>query len=1708
MSPQEKFPSPSRSQALARSLFLLLFAFSLAPAAFSQTYIWTGVTNNNWGTGTNWSPSNPGAGAADIIIDFSTLDLVANRNVNIQAANRTAGTLRFGDTVVEASTNYVWNINTGGGSFILSSTTGTGIIDVVNRTVNFNAILAGTGGVTKIGAGTLALANATNTLTGGIFLEAGTLTFISGSLNNNLVTSTGNASLGWSGHNDDVSSLIKLGDGFALTLSLSNTASDVVTFATALQTGPLGTGSLTKANASTLLITAANTYTGGTRINNGRIILTGGDNRLSTSGSVSLGNNANAGILQLGDATAASHQTVTALLRTSNLTTAPSNRVVGGNAAVSTLTINNATANNYDGSFGGAGINEDHLALIKTGVGNLTLSSSLSTFTGNVTIEQGSLLITNSNALGTGTKTISAASALGGSLKLNATGIALPASFTLVTSNDDAVNPALVNQTGDNVIAGKIAPTTGGAGTGNTRILVTAGSLTLNGDITPQAGDAASLSVILAGASNGVVNGLISDNGTRTLGIVKEGAGIWTLNAANSYTGSTTVSEGRLNLTAGQTGGGALSIADSATLGVAVKVAGQSLQASSLTLGAISGGSLIFDLGAFSNPTSPVIQAGALTIEGSSIINVAGTGLGIGQFGLIGYSGTPGGAGFTGLTLGSLPARVTASLVDNVANSSVDLNITAFDIPKWTGEFSGDWDINDGADPTTGFGTANWKESVSGITTRYLQYFDTIDSVRFDDSAIGTTEVNLTTQLTPNAILVDNTSKDYTFTGSGYLSGTGSLQKQGTGTLTLTNTTPNDFSGGTLISAGTVVLGDGVTHGAGDLGIGTVTNQAALIFNRPDDFVFANPIAGNGTFTKQGAGILILSGNNASYAGNILINEGVLKLGGANALGNSTGITTVATGGTLDISGFAAVAEPITLQGGGILRVTSATNNRVESELTLSGDGSISTSLGTVLTLADVIQGNGGLTKTDEGTLILTHANTFSGGTIISSGRLQLGATNGAGIAGTLGAGDIQFNTISGQTATLAILQGSTPLQFTNNITSVGDGANEIIIGVSGAVSVSDIVTFSGNNTFAGNITINGGALRITQASALGSGAKTVRIASNAGPALLLDGSAANISIGSDVSFALSSDGSIVNHAANAGAIVNVAGNNELHGAISLINGGGGQGRLTVQSGTLTVYGNVNAEGATGNRNLVIGGAGSGTVAGLISDTNTAATSVVGVTKDGTGVWTLTGDNTYTGTVTIQAGTLKISTLASATTAQPLGLGTSALVLGTATTTGTFEYSGAPNAELTRPVTVNGIGGGIIRNNSGGLLTLTNTLTSAGRPLTLTGGSFALTGPIAGALAVLNLDATQVTLSSTASSFTGAAHVFNGSILKNAAAEVIPNAVHLTLGDTTNNSSGTYDLNGFNETIGGLHSAGTGSKIITNGAASGVATFQVTDAGSFDGIIQDGATAQTALTKGNINILSLSSVQTYTGKTTITGGTLALTGSGSIASSPWIQVDAAGTWDVSATTASYILSGSGSRALSGTGHITGSLTLEGSVTLSPGTSSDPALISTAGDGIGTLSFSHDLTLTGGTSINPRVILQLSGSTGIADPSDTSTILALADSTSGNFDRVHVTGTLVLDSSTYLQVALEQYQPVYGDVFNLFDWTSLTLNGFDASSGFHLPTLIDPNLEWRTELFDSSGIIYVGGAVPEPGRALLILASSSLLFSRRRRKTHA
>lgn len=168
-------PNPIHSTAMRHLATPLLAAGLLGLAASpvgAAVYTWTTTAAGTyeWETGANWLGGTAPTPASGDTVDFSTVNIGAiTLNLN---ADQTATIWKFGDT----SGTDAWTVATGtpGGKLVLAGTTPT--IEIVRNTTTVNALVDGTDGLTKAGAGTLTLrGSSAHTVTGGITVNDGTL---------------------------------------------------------------------------------------------------------------------------------------------------------------------------------------------------------------------------------------------------------------------------------------------------------------------------------------------------------------------------------------------------------------------------------------------------------------------------------------------------------------------------------------------------------------------------------------------------------------------------------------------------------------------------------------------------------------------------------------------------------------------------------------------------------------------------------------------------------------------------------------------------------------------------------------------------------------------------------------------------------------------------------------------------------------------------------------------------------------------------------------------------------------------------------------------------------------------------------------------------------------------------------------------------------------------------------------------------------------------------------------------------------------------------------------------------------------------------------------------------------------------------------------------------------------------------------------------
>jgi autotransporter-associated beta strand protein len=363
--------------------------------------------------------------------------------------------------------------------------------------------------------------------------------------------------------------------------------------------------------------------------------------------------------------------------------------------------------------------------------------------------------------------------------------------------------------------------------------------------------------------------------------LIKTGYGALTLTGNPNYTGNTLVNQGKLVMPTGKTYPALIQVADNAEFGVVVKTAGAGLTNGSLTLGGGSSSTLSFDLDSFSNPTAPLLTTTNLVASGVVHINVAnGFQLQPGTITLVQYSGSIGGNGFNAFDRPTLPPGVTAHLVNNSANKSIDLAITEVLTYTWTGAQSGDWD----------YWTQNWLRQSDNSPTAYTDGYTAL----FLDGARG--DVNLTTTtFTPAAIIVTNNNLTYTWSGGAFFN-LPIIMKYGTNSVTRTGGEA-DVIGGIELNDGSYVLNN--------------------VYDQTFNTVLTDTSAGLGTLVKAGASKLTVNSTNSTYDGTVFIKEGSLKINNDRALGSTTARITIANGATLDLNDCVPGNQPVTVSGDG-----------------------------------------------------------------------------------------------------------------------------------------------------------------------------------------------------------------------------------------------------------------------------------------------------------------------------------------------------------------------------------------------------------------------------------------------------------------------------------------------------------------------------------------------------------------------------------------------------------------------------------------------------------------------------------------------------------------------------------------------------------------------------------------------------------------------
>jgi autotransporter-associated beta strand protein len=1112
--------------------------------------------------------------------------------------------------------------------------------------------------------------------------------------------------------------------------------------------------------------------------------------------------------------------------------------------------------------------------------------SAANTFTGQTT-QAGNLQLSNSAALQNSTWTSS-----GGSLMFDVAGAGttfvfggMTGSRNLVLSDTSGTTAiALVvgnNNTSPSAYAGKISGlgSLTKVGTGNLILQNTAsytGATTISGGtLTLQANSSSTFS---AGMLN--PNGVIVDNGTLNFNrtsftlqgntqfpiciqgidfssaavtgsgsLVESGPTPLVLTAANSYTGPTKVNGGTLDVNGSLAASSTVTVASGATLAGSGNVAGPTIvnaggnvmggynNVGSLTLASLTfagttagSGNLYGAISPSTTNSTSIIVGGALTTASSNTtinINIASRPAVSGVYPFLQYGSLPGTSGTAAFQLPT-PTRAV-SLVSTGNTLAVAFDALAY--PIWTGTGSINHSFSGGN---------NWKLASDGSTTDYRN----LDAVVFDDTA-GSPTVNVTQSgLTPYSTTFNNSSMNYTLTGSFGIGGSGSLTKNGSGLLTIANT--NTYSGGTYINGGTVALGihNGLlSNSALTLGSGTSNgtfNLSGYSQNVNSLAVGAGAVAANQVITNSiGSGTL-------NYNGVALISS-VSTFGGTIQDSAPSGgtLNLMVGSGTLDLTTANANYHGITYTSGGVLKVSSLPNTSaiyntnvfafVGSNTIISapiyGSGNIRYSGGSG-TLSGTIMPQGlsagfptSLTVAG-GALTLASSNAIFDNNVAVSGGGTLSVPSGGYLYSfcTFGQG-ITFSVGNGNGAGTLVVSGGTVANYGG--VGVGGGVPNCSLIISDGVMSCGLngVNGTGGISIDGYCSVSGGLL-----TANGGTMGTCSITIGG-----ISGSTANISGGT-----VSADGNITVGMAGAGmfnqsgGLVTCGGSLEL-GVPDLVSHLSGGGTMNLSGGTLDM--------SLGKGKLYNGYAQSSTV-----NISGSALAIVPTFNMGFGSASYS-NSAIVNTLNLNGGTLQTNAIVNTFN----GLDTNTVNFNGGLLVGTMGstdiLSGMTNAFV--------LAGGARINDGGNAVTISQNLQSGASH---DGG---LTKSGLGTLIVAG------------------SNTYNGGTTVQEGVLQLGNSAALGTGGLAVNG-GTLDLNSYSVTVPSF--SGSTGAVTDFGFSGGTTTLTVSQSSSttFGGRIVDGTPNFVAL-KLTGGTLTLTGNDSYTGGTTVNGGSLIVTNAGGLA---------------------------------------------------------------------------------------------------------------------------------------------------------------------------------------------------------------------------------
>ena len=818
------------------------------------------------GTGT-WILSGPntfGGAGQTVTINAGSLQIASNGNLGNAANSLTfnGGSLLLGGALVSGR-NVVLN--------------GSGDLNTNNNAASLSGVVSGAGGLTKSGAGTLTLSGA-NTYSGGTILNAGTLSISSD-------TNLGAGSL-------------QLNNG--ATLLTNGSFSFTHGFVLGAPTGPvqadgLAISGIINVQSGTLTETTNGITDGGL---GGRLMKIGpGTLDLQVGGPASGGNTAFSGGIYIHEGT----------LKISTITSGGSN---------TTATIDNGATLLINSSSGGVrGIGQFRLgtggALVGETAGNTSFANGVIS---NVSGQSGGITFIGpgKNGLG-GNNTFSGTVVIGDpATPLVPAILSISRDVNLgAASNQLSIGNGSTLMIEDGIDATQPVGSAAVAGTFSTGRQINLIGSTATIDVR-NTGDAVNynpafnpggLNVLAAHTNVLTVNGVVTGSGQLT----KAGDGTLVLaNPGNTYTGGTVINAGML------------SVADSSALGAATtpltinataiyQATGTFSTVRAVTLGGsggISGGGT-FDVTSTNNETrtGAISGTGSLTKTGTGTLSLFGvsdyTGGTFINAGTVAISnsfslGAVGGSATIGDATLAVASDVTSNRAITLGHANSVLQVDAGTTYTLGGVLSGAGALNKSGDGVLALNGSNTYTGGTIINAGTVIVNSATNlgnggplTVNAGTLAVATgysTNRNTTLGHAASTILVDPAQ---TYTLTGVVSGSGTLNKMGTGNLTLTGA--NTFSGETVVEEGTLTVASGSGNALANTTAITVNDGGTLLLGASNQIGNATPVnLGGGTLAK---------GNFSEGAAN-LVGMGALTL---TATGSSLDFGT----GTVGILSFA-----------------------------------------------------------------------------------------------------------------------------------------------------------------------------------------------------------------------------------------------------------------------------------------------------------------------------------------------------------------------------------------------------------------------------------------------------------------------------------------------------------------------------------------------------------------------------------------------------------------------------------------------------------------------------------------------------------------------------------------------------------------------------------------------------------------------------------